>query len=193
VLGVNVLIWADTATSPALRHEVPVDIGGPFLYLEADGRRAVATNALEEARIGRAAPERPGVRHATVPPEFPLAIADRLRGPGIELTPDDGPFTDRRRHKTAAEMAGIRRATGAGDTLREGFYHGLRHGVGLQVHEAANLGRTGSEPLIAGDVIAAEPGTVVRGLGGVRAEDLLIVTDQGAESLTAALPFDLAP
>ena len=42
----NILIYGDTVTSPALRHEVPISIGDPFLYLETDGRRAVLTNAL---------------------------------------------------------------------------------------------------------------------------------------------------
>jgi Xaa-Pro aminopeptidase len=79
------------------------------------------------------------------------------------------------------------------ETLREGFYHGLGHGVGLQVHEGPALGRTGSEPLIAGDVIAVEPGVVVASLGGVRVEDLLVVGESGAESLTASFPYDLAP
>jgi Xaa-Pro aminopeptidase len=80
-----------------------------------------------------------------------------------------------------------------GETLREGMYAGLGHGVGLQVHEAPSLGLSGHDPLIAGDVIAVEPGTVVRSIGGVRVEDLLIVTEDGAESLTDALPRDLAP
>ena len=380
----NILIYGDTERSPTLRHEVPLTIGDPFLYLESDERRAVLTNALEDVRIARAAPDLErllvddfgrdemvaagyprieielevcvraaaalSIRAAAVPPEFPLALADRLRGSGVELTPDEALFSERRRRKTEAEMAGIRRATDAalnamgeaatmlrdatirgddlwhggeqltseavrarirevcgragapapadimvkpmgpdpgighdpgsgplpahapvlidlwprdelsgcwsdmtrtfvrgdisdpvaeihalvldaheqacaairpgvtgvevygvacdvferaghrtgrtkrpGETLREGFYHGLGHGVGLEVHEAPALSRTGTDPLVASDVLAVEPGTVVRAIGAVRVEDLLIVTDDGSERLTGAFPYELRP
>jgi Xaa-Pro aminopeptidase len=378
------LIYGDTVRSPAMRHEVPLGIGDPFLYLETDGRRVVVTNALEDDRIAQAAPDleriladelgldeliaqglqrevvyrevfaravdRVGIRSAIVPPEFPVALADRLRGAGVDLTPDDEEFDRRRRSKTAAEMAGIRRATEAGlaglaecaralreatiagdelrldgelltseivrarvrevcaragapapediiiapmrpgdavghesgsgplpanapicidlwpqdeesgcwsdmtrtfvrgeisdpiaelhelvleaheracaavrpgvpgvdvygvacdvfeaaghptqrtkapgETLRHGFYFGLGHGVGLEVHEAPALGRTGREPLIAGDVIAVEPGTVDPKDGGMRVEDLLVVTEDGYENLTSSFSYDLTP
>ena len=65
-----------------------------------------------------------------------------------------------------------------GTVLRDGFYHGLGHGVGLDVHESPSLGRIGHE-LVAGDVITLEPGLYRHGFGGVRLEDILLVTDDG--------------
>jgi Xaa-Pro aminopeptidase len=76
-----------------------------------------------------------------------------------------------------------------GEVLRDGFFHGTGHGVGLEVHEQPGLGRTGVE-LVAGDVVAVEPGLYRHGLGGVRLEDLLLVTDDGCEVLTD-FPYDL--
>ncbi len=78
-----------------------------------------------------------------------------------------------------------------GEVLRDGFYHGLGHGVGLEVHEAPSLGMIGDE-LVAGDVITIEPGLYRNGFGGVRVEDLLLVTDDGYERLTDC-PYDLEP
>lgn len=76
-----------------------------------------------------------------------------------------------------------------GEVLRDGFYHGLGHGVGLEVHESPSLGMIGEE-LVAGDVITIEPGLYRFGFGGVRVEDLLLVTDDGYELLTDC-PYDL--
>jgi Xaa-Pro aminopeptidase len=378
-----VLICGDTLRSPELRHEVPLGIGDPFLYLEADGRRAVVTNVLEVDRIAQQAPELErllgeqfgrdeliaeglsfaaidrelyvravrelGITQAVVPPDFPLAVADRLRAEGIELTADDELFAERRRRKTDAELAGIRRAAHAamagveecarvlreaeidsdglryegevltsellrtrirevcarlgatapediivapmrpgdpvgheagsgplpahapicldlwpqdeasgcwadmtrtwvrgdvsdavaelhrlvleaheralaavrpgvrgvdvygaacdvfeaaghptqrtkkpGESLQHGFFFGLGHGVGLEVHEAPALGRTGQAPLIAGDVVAVEPGVVDPVHGGMRVEDLVLVTGDGYELLTER-SYDLVP
>ena len=378
-----VLICGDTLRSPELRHEVPLGIGDPFLYLETDGRRAVLTNVLEVDRIAQQAPElerllgeelgrdeliaeglsyaaidrelflratqRLGIAAAVVPPDFPLAVADRLRAEGIQLTTDDDFFAERRRRKTDAELAGIRRAAHAavagvdecarvlreaeidgeglrhegevltsealrarvrevcarlgapapddiivapmrpgdavgheagsgplpahapicldlwpqdeasgcwadmtrtwvrgdisdavadlhrlvleaherslaatrpgvlgvdvygaacdvfeaaghptqrtkkpGETLQHGFFFGLGHGVGLEVHEAPALGRSGRAPLIAGDVVAIEPGTVDPEHGGMRVEDLVLVTEDGYELLTER-SYDLVP
>jgi Xaa-Pro aminopeptidase len=288
-----------------------------------------------------------GVRSAAVPPEFPLAVADRLRGAGLTVTPDRMLFEGRRRVKSEAELAGIRRAQAAaeagmavaaellrraspngvglvldgepltcervktairdavdraggaiseafivshgaqtavghelghgpigagepvvvdlwprdpqsgcyadmtrtfvvgevpdelrryhdlslqalervqagvragaagselfglacepyeqaglptqrtkppGETLERGFFHSLGHGVGLEVHEAPLLGRS-PDVLIAGDVVAVEPGCYAPEFGGCRLEDLVYVTEDGGEVLTD-FPYELTP
>jgi Xaa-Pro aminopeptidase len=80
----------------------------------------------------------------------------------------------------------------AGETLEEGFNHSLGHGVGLEVHESPSLGRTRGEELVAGDVLAVEPGLYRPDVGGVRLEDLVLVTEAGAETLTR-FAYDLEP
>jgi Xaa-Pro aminopeptidase len=78
------------------------------------------------------------------------------------------------------------------DDPNSGWQFGLGHGVGLEVHEAPALGRLGRDPLVAGDVVAIEPGIYRSGLGEVRFEDLLLVTDDGSETLTE-YPYELTP
>lgn len=91
------------------------------------------------------------------------------------------------------EQAGLptQRSKTPGQVLEEGFYHSLGHGVGLEVHEAPPLGRSPGE-LAAGDVITLEPGCYRPGFGGCRLEDLVLVTEDGAELLTD-FPYDLEP
>jgi Xaa-Pro aminopeptidase len=78
-----------------------------------------------------------------------------------------------------------------GEVLSSGFYHGLGHGVGLEVHEQPWLGRAPGS-LVAGDVVTLEPGLYRHGYGGCRLEDLALVTEDGCENLTD-FPYDLQP
>ena len=78
-----------------------------------------------------------------------------------------------------------------GEVLDSGFFHSLGHGVGLEVHERPWLGRVGDD-LFSGDVIALEPGLYRAGFGGVRLEDVAIVTDDGIDVVTS-YPYELEP
>ncbi|HEY8497776.1 MAG TPA: Xaa-Pro peptidase family protein [Limnochordales bacterium] len=73
----------------------------------------------------------------------------------------------------------------------EYFGHGLGHGVGLEVHEPIpRLSRTSDTVLEPGMVTSVEPGVYIPGWGGVRIEDLVLVTETGCEILTSS-PKDL--
>ena len=90
-------------------HDVR-DLG---FYELIDGELSRDAVTLELASRAAAAM---GVREAIVDPDFPVAIADRLRADGIELTPDaEAVAARRRRSKTPAELAGVRRAQRAAE------------------------------------------------------------------------------
>jgi Xaa-Pro aminopeptidase len=367
----DVLIYGDSVREPALRHEVPIAIGDPLVYLETRGERHVVTTGLELPRVRELpglvvhtvdefgldelvdsglsreevydevfarAVHALGVSNAAVPHTFAVGFADRLRAQGVELTADRELFVERRRVKNEQELAGVRRAQkaaeagmgaaaellrgrngkpvtceelkallaetfiehgctsdelivshgaqsaighhgGAGEIqpgepvvidiwprdaesgcfadmtrtfvlgeppdelvewhrlvlealergvagsrpgasgravydttcdifegagfptqrtkepgrpLDEGFFHGLGHGVGLEVHEAPSMGLISNDTLVAGDVVTVEPGLYRPGFGGVRLEDLVLVTEDGPENLTR-FPYDLQP
>jgi Xaa-Pro aminopeptidase len=367
----DVLIYADTVRSPELRHEIPLSVPDPLLYVERNGARHVVTHSLELPRlrglsglevhpredfgldelvrggsdqyeirdeiIARACRQL-GISQAAVPASFPLDVADALRANGIDIRVDRELFDRRRRVKSGAELEGMRRAqraaeagmeaaramlrnalaggstitveeikaailqrflelgasadelivshgpqsaighdAGSGEILRdepvvidlfphdnesgvyadmtrtfvfgepsdelrewhalckraldralgeiragvtgrsvfegtceifeaagfptlrkkedgvpleEGFIHSLGHGVGLEVHEAPSLGLLGTDPLVRGDAVSVEPGLYRPGYGGLRLEDLVLVTDDGCENLTD-FPYDL--
>jgi Xaa-Pro aminopeptidase len=376
----TVLLYGDTVRYPALRHEVPLEIISPLLFVARDGDSFVLTSVLEQARITKALPRAQvltfeelgffeliesgmtddeadletvvralrawGIEDAVVPGDLPVAVADRLRGAGIDVTVDSRTVRDRRRVKSPAELDGIRRAQRAaeagmaaaeqlirsaeraegrlhheggpltaeavraaireacaaasapapwdiivasalsgdghdpgsgpmpsdlpitvdlwprdeqsgcwadmartfvagevsdevaalrdvarealeaarraarpgmscralydvaadvveragyptrrthppGEIPTEGFHFSLGHGVGLEVHEAPWLGLPSDETLVAGDVVAIEPGVEgSEGTGEVRFEDLLLITEEGSETLTR-YPYDL--
>ena len=81
--------------------------------------------------------------------------------------------------------AAAQEITDAGfDVGEQGFIHGLGHGLGLQLHELPNVGPNSKDILEAGHVITVEPGLYYKEHGGVRLEDVVVVTEHGFENLT---------
>ncbi len=79
------------------------------------------------------------------------------------------------------EAAGFK--TGLVNGRMEGFFHGTGHGVGLDIHEAPRISKTGSI-LQEGHIVTVEPGLYYPGLGAVRIEDMVLVTKDGYRNLT---------
>ena len=73
--------------------------------------------------------------------------------------------------------------TGMKNGRMQGFFHGTGHGLGLEIHEAPSISRRGSI-LRAGHVVTVEPGLYYLGIGGVRIEDVALVTKSGSRNLT---------
>jgi Xaa-Pro aminopeptidase len=72
------------------------------------------------------------------------------------------------------------------------FGHSLGHGVGLEVHERPHVGNGSGDVLEEGMIFTVEPGIYLPGIGGVRVEDMVVVTSRGADVLTT-LPRGIDP
>jgi Xaa-Pro aminopeptidase len=74
--------------------------------------------------------------------------------------------------------------TGRRNEHNYGFFHGLGHSIGLEIHENPSLNPKNFEPLKGGEVITVEPGLYYSEWGGVRLEDVITVTKDGCDCLT---------
>jgi Xaa-Pro aminopeptidase len=104
-----------------------------------------------------------------------LDVVTESQAAGVAAVTDGAP---------AAEVDRVCRdhidAAGWGDA----FLHGTGHGVGLDIHEAPRVGSSSDATLVAGQVVTVEPGVYLPEHGGVRVEDTMLVTPDGARVLT---------
>ncbi len=87
--------------------------------------------------------------------------------------------------KTGAEIDAVAREIISDAGYGEYFGHGLGHGVGLEIHENPRLSRRDDTVLEPGMVVTVEPGIYLPDFGGVRIEDMVVVTDEGCDVLTS--------
>ena len=109
-----------------------------------------------------------------------VRLGHAMAGPGVL-----GPDIHQRIHRLF-ESRGY--ATGEKDGRMQGFFHGTGHGLGLQIHEPPSISSRPSR-LQAGHVVTVEPGLYYLGLGGVRIEDVALITDRGSRNLTRVPKF----
>ncbi len=136
---------------------VTVDMGARFRGYHSDMTRTLAVGEVpgELRRLYRAVLEAEEAAVAAV-------------GPGVR----------------AADLDALARDILARHDLAQYFSHSLGHGVGLAVHEGPGLGASSAAVLASGMVVTVEPGVYLPGVGGVRVEDLVLVTGDGHEVLS---------
>lgn len=86
--------------------------------------------------------------------------------------------------KTGIELDAVARKVISEAGYGEFFGHGLGHGVGMDIHEAPSVNKKGSVPMEVGHVVTCEPGIYLPGRFGVRIEDMVVFTEEGAKDIT---------
>jgi Xaa-Pro aminopeptidase len=156
----------------AVPHAVPSDraIRGDELVLFDIGARVrgYCSDMTRTLCVESVAPELHDIWHVVL--EAQLAARDAVQ-PGM----------------TGADVDAVARGVIERAGYGESFIHGLGHGIGLEVHEPPWITSTrGDDVLTPGMVFSIEPGVYLPGLGGVRIEDLVLLTEHGAEVLSAS-------
>ncbi|MDT2813878.1 M24 family metallopeptidase [Vagococcus carniphilus] len=85
---------------------------------------------------------------------------------------------------TGVELDAVARDHIASKGYGEAFGHSTGHGIGLEIHEGPNVSRLAEKAFVPGNVITNEPGIYLPGIGGVRIEDDMLVTENGIKRLT---------
>lgn len=85
---------------------------------------------------------------------------------------------------TGFELDAVAREHIASKGYGEAFGHSTGHGIGLEIHEGPNVSKVSEKAFVPGNVITNEPGIYLPGIGGVRIEDDMLVTENGVERLT---------
>lgn len=86
-------------------------------------------------------------------------------------------------------LAGVGFPTGCDNTGNYGFFHGLGHGLGLDIHEEPRVNSRNHEPLKGGEVVTVEPGVYYPQWGGIRLEDVVVIGEEESICLTEIETF----